>query len=166
MKNRLARLAALAVVFAAPAFAATPHWTSAPQASADESAVLATVGELVKGISTHDVSTLRAVELPEGGGVTIAMENADGTRKVVHQDWEQINARIQSLPPHYEDRLSGQVVTMDGDIAMVRANFVVYVDGKARSCGVDHYEVVRRDGAWKIAQNTWSQRATGCDVAQ
>ncbi len=53
-------------------------------------------------------------------------------------------------------------IEIDGDIAMVWGDYVFLVDGKVDHCGVDHFDLVRENGAWKVLNVTWSRRTTGC----
>lgn len=139
------------------------RWVPIAHASAAEAAVMEPIDKLVKGISTHDVKLLEEAELPEGGGIIIVNENADGSRQVIHQSWEQANARVKTLPPNYEDRVTDALISLDGDMAFVHAKYTVFIDGKANKCGIEHYEVIRKDNVWKVAANTWSQHTTGCE---
>ncbi len=53
-------------------------------------------------------------------------------------------------------------VEIDGDIAMVWGRYVFLHDGKPHHCGIDHFDLVRTEGAWRIVNATWSSRTTGC----
>ena len=58
--------------------------------------------------------------------------------------------------------VNAYAVDIDGDIAMVWSPYVFTIDGKVAHCGTDHFDMVREDGRWKIANLTWSKRTTGC----
>ena len=45
---------------------------------------------------------------------------------------------------------------------MVWSPYVFTIDGKVHHCGVDHFDLVREAGAWKVLSVTWSQRTAGC----
>jgi hypothetical protein len=51
---------------------------------------------------------------------------------------------------------------VDGDAAMVWAPFVVRVGGKVSNCGVDHFDLIRDNGSWKVMNLTYSSRIDGC----
>ena len=55
------------------------------------------------------------------------------------------------------------IIAIDGDIAMVWGRYVFKIDGAVSHCGTDHFDLIRRDGVWKIAGITWNQRETGCE---
>ena len=151
-------------LFLAAATAKLPAWTPIPQEGSAEAAVMAPVNALFRGIAARDAQAIAAVEWPEGGGATVAVENADGTRTVTHRSWTELNARFQPGPERFEERMSDPAIEIDGDIAMVWGSYTFWVDGNLHHCGVDHFGLVRKDGAWKIANIAWSQRTTGCEA--
>ena len=66
----------------------------------------------------------------------------------------------------YHEQFTGQpAIEIDGDIAMVWGEFTLSVDGKVATCGVDHFDLVRENGQWKVQNVTWSQRTTECPGA-
>jgi len=140
-----------------------PKGTGLPLADADTSAVMAPIDRLFAGLAARDPQALLAQLRPEGGA-TVAIEQADGTRVVSHMAWADFANHLKPGPERYEERLTDPAVEMDGDIAMVWSPYTFLIDGKVHHCGVDHFDLVREAGAWKILNITWSQRTTGCGV--
>ena len=138
--------------------------TGLPPADSDEGAVMAPVQRLLAGIGARDAAMVASAELAEGGGATIVTENADGTRTVTRRSWAEVNARFTPGPEKYAERLLDPVIETDGSVAVVWSPYVFYVDGKLHHCGMDHFDLVKTDGGWKIANLTWSSRTTGCDA--
>ena len=93
---------------------------------------------------------------------TAANEKADGTRSVRRMTAAEFAAGVKPGPERYEERLTDPAIEIDGDIAMVWSPYVFLVDGKVHHCGVDHFDLVREGGRWKVANVTWSSRTTGC----
>ena len=138
-----------------------PKGTGLPLADADTAAVMAPIDRLFAGMAARDPQALLAQLRPEGGA-TVAIEQADGTRAVSHMSWSEFATHLKPGPERYEERLTDPAVEVDGDIAMVWGAYTFFVDGKAQHCGVDHFDLVRENGSWKILNITWSQRTTGC----
>lgn len=136
---------------------------SLPQGG-DEAAVMAPLNAWFAGIDATDAAAIRAqLRLDGGGGATVAVVRADGTRSVRHLTWEQYLAGVKPGEHRYHERFTGRpAIEVDGDIAMVWGDFTLSVDGIARTCGVDHFDLIRENGAWKVQNVTWSQRTTGC----
>jgi hypothetical protein len=62
----------------------------------------------------------------------------------------------------FQETISDPAIEVDGDAAMIWAPFVVRVGGKVYNCGIDHFDLVRENGAWKTMNLTFSSRITGC----
>jgi hypothetical protein len=134
--------------------------SAAPRTS-DESAAMATVDRMFAGLAARDGQAILAVVRPEGGA-NVAVERPDGSRVVRHLSWTEFAAGLKPGPEKYREALTDPVVRVDGDIAMVWGRYTFFLDGKKQHCGVDHFDLVREAGAWKLLNVTWSQRTTGC----
>jgi len=150
----------LLLAAAAPAAAPTPAAVSA----ADAAAVMAPLKAWFAGIDALDATAIRnQIRIDGGDGATVAAIKADGTRAVRHITWEAYLANIKPGERHFHEQFTGNpMIQIDGDIAMVWGDFVLSIDGKPATCGVDHFDLVREAGAWKVQNVTWSQRTTGC----
>jgi hypothetical protein len=136
-----------------------PPAQALPPPSSDEEAVLAPVNALLASFSAGDsVAMLRWVH-PEG------RVTATGTRSsrtgLRQQSWTEFAQRIKP-DATFQESISDPAVEVDGDVAMVWAPFVIRVAGKVSNCGVDHFDLVRDNGAWKVMNLTFSSRTTGC----
>lgn len=138
-----------------------PKGTGLPLADDDTIAVMAPINGMFAGLAARDAAAITAQLRPEGGA-TVASEKADGTRTIRHLSWTEFTAGIKPGPEKFEERLTDPAVEIDGDIAMVWSPYVFLIDGKPHHCGVDHFDLVREKGAWKVLNVTWSQRTTGC----
>ena len=62
----------------------------------------------------------------------------------------------------FQERIANPIVRVDDGIALVWAPFVVRVGGKLSNCGIDHFDLVRENGVWRVMNLTFSSRTTGC----
>jgi len=138
-----------------------PKGTALPPPGTDEGSVMAPINALFAGLAARDPAAILAQLRPEGGA-TVANEAPNGVRTVRHMNWTEFAAGIKPGPEKYEERITGPAIEVDGDIAMVWAPYTFFIDGKAHHCGMDHFDLVREAGDWKIVNITWSARATGC----
>jgi hypothetical protein len=148
--------------------AAAPAATPAPAVSAaDAAAVMAPLKAWFAGIDALDATAIRnQIRIDGGGGATVAAIRADGTRAVRHITWEAYLANIKPGERRFHEQFTGNpMIQIDGDIAMVWGDFVLSIDGKPATCGVDHFDLGREAGTWKVQNVTWSQRTTGCGGA-
>ena len=151
----------LALILAADT-AKLPKWNPIPIDGTAEAAVLAPIKAMFAGLEARDSAAILAQTRPEGGA-TVASEKPDGTHSIRHLSWADFAAGIKPGPEHYQEELLDPAVEIDGDIAMVWSRYVFTIDGKPHHCGVDHFDLVRENGAWKLLNVTWSSRTNGCE---
>lgn len=132
-----------------------------PPPVSEEGQVMAPINALFDGLARRDSATILAAMRADGSATT-ASEKADGTRTVHRMTAAEFAAAIKPGPERYQERISDPAIEIDGDIAMVWAPYTFLVDGKVHHCGVDHFDLVREGGSWKVANITWSSRTTGC----
>ena len=146
---------------AATQTAKLPPWNPLPQDGTAEAAVMVPINAMFTGLEARDGAMILAQTRPEGGA-NVVSEKADGTRAVRHMSWTDFAGGIKPGPEHYRETLTDAAVEIDGDIAMVWSPYVFSIDNKPAHCGVDHFDLIRENGAWKILNVTWSSRTTGC----
>ena len=135
-----------------------------PYSDPDVANVMAPLNAWFAGIDAADAGAIRQqLRMDGGGGATVAAVRADGSKVVKHLTWDEYLAQVKPGEHYYHEQFTGDpAVEVDGDIAMVWGDFTLSVDGKVATCGVDHFDMVREDGSWKVQNVTWSQRTTGC----
>lgn len=133
-----------------------------PLDGSDEAAVMAPVDAIFAGLAAQDGQAILAQVRPEGAA-TVAVEQADGTRTIRRMSWAQFAAGIKPGPQKLEERMTNPAIDIDGDIAMVWGRYVFLIDGRTHHCGVNHFDLLRENGQWKVLSVTWSQRTTGCE---
>jgi len=127
---------------------------------ADARAVLATIDALFAAFEAGDGAAILRHVYPDGR-VTSAGRRADGTASVRPQSWTPFAERLTPQRA-FQERISNPTIHVDDDIAVVWAPFVVRVGGKVSNCGIDHFDLVRESGVWKVMNLTFSSRTTGC----
>lgn len=135
--------------------------TALPPPGSEEAGVMTPVNAMFDGLARRDGAIILAAMRPDASA-TVAVEKADGSRDVRRMTAAEFASHIKPGPERFEERLTDPAIEVDGDIAMVWSPYVFLVDGKVQHCGVDHFDVVRQNGSWKVANVTWSQRTTGC----
>jgi len=135
--------------------AAVPN-ANLPPPGTPEAAVMTPVNALLAAIGAKDGAAILAQTVPGGSATSVA----DG--KVNRMGWPEMAERFKPGGPRYEEVISDPAIDVDGDIAMVWTRYVFRLDGKTHHCGVDHFDLVRTDGRWRVLNITWSSRTTGC----
>lgn len=127
---------------------------------ANAKAVLATVDALFVAFETGDAAALLRQVYPDGR-VTASGMRGDGASNLRQQTWTAFAERIKPSAT-FQERISNPEMHIDGDIAMIWGPFVVRIEGKVSNCGVDHFDLVRENGVWKVMNLTFSSRTSGC----
>ena len=151
----------LALLLAAET-AKLPKWNPLPMDGSAEAAVMVPITGLFAGLEARDSAKILAQTRPDGGA-NVVSEKPDGTRSIRHMNWADFAGGIKPGPEHYREKLIDPAVEIDGDIAMVWGRYVFTIDDKVHHCGVDHFDLIRENGAWKVLNVTWSSRAVGCE---
>ena len=148
------------VAFAAQTSAGKlPPAQALPPPATEEQAVLAPVNQLFAAFSAGDSAGVLRVVYPEGRVTAVGtLRSGNGLRQ---ESWTQFAARLKP-GEGFQESISDPAIEVDGDIAMVWAPFVVRVGGKVSNCGVDHFDLARENGGWKVMNISFSSRTTGC----
>ncbi|GLC24426.1 hypothetical protein rosag_09390 [Roseisolibacter agri] len=160
----LASASLLATLLAAAPLAAQAPAAAAPtfDPAADRAAALAVVKRLFDAMRAGDSATVRAVFHPQAL-LSSALVGRDGTPQV----------RVDSLAsfvravgtPHaevWDERISGEIVQVDGPMATVWTRYAFYAGTKFSHCGVDAFTLARTGTEWRILALTDTRQRTGC----
>jgi hypothetical protein len=142
------------------AFALLYPCTTAAQDTPDTRAALTTVNALFAAFEAGDAAAMLRQVYPDGR-VTASGTRADGSASLRQQTWTQFAERVKP-DRAFQERISDPKIAIDGDIAMIWAPFVVRAGGKVSNCGIDHFDLVRENGTWKVMNLTFSSRTAGC----
>jgi len=135
--------------------------TALPPPASEEAAVLAPINGLFAAIAARDGQAALPFVRAEGRA-TAAGNKPDGTTMVNSRSWADFAAALKPGAERFEERMPSPAIEVDGDIAMAWGDYVFLVDGKVVHCGVNHFDLVRENDAWKVLNVTWSRRTTGC----
>ena len=120
----------------------------------------ATVDALLATLETGDAPALLKLVYPEGR-VTGSGTFAGGASGLRSRSFAEYAARM-TPGSGFVERITNPVIEQDGDVALVWAPFTITMGGKLVSCGYDHFDLVRENGAWKVMNLTFSSRTEGC----
>jgi uncharacterized protein YbaA (DUF1428 family) len=136
-----------------------PPAQALPPPVRDEQSVMSTVNALLASFRSGDPTAMLRWVYPDGRvTATGTRATSSGLRQ---QSWAEFAQRIKP-DAAFQETISDPAIEVDGDAAMVWAPFVVRVGGKVTNCGIDHFDLVRENGVWKVMNLTFSSRTTGC----
>jgi len=148
------------MLFAILLAAATPAAAQHAE-EADSAAVLATVNQLFAALETNDPAALLAAVVPEGRATSAGI-HATGRPQISSTSWTAFAERLAGSTERLSERLIDPHVHVEGDIAMIWSRYEFEVNGAFSHCGVDHFDLVRIDGRWRVLNLTWTRQTEGC----
>ena len=149
------------LTFLAALVAATPALAQA-QAEPAQDAISA-VRSFTDAFDRGDEAGMTSVITPDAQVVLVRpQEDGDVVRSLPLAD---LAARIAGSPADLKEPIAIKNVMVDGPVAMVWADFSLFVDGTRSHCGVDIFTLVQADGAWKISHITYSHITEPCEEA-
>jgi hypothetical protein len=152
---KLGVTAALGVLaFAGPAAA-----QSQMQNPAEKAPIIATIDSFMKALTVPDAAAMSALLAPLAV-FSGERKNPDGSMGMSRTPGDAWVTRMKA--GGLVEKIYNPVVLQRGTIAMVWAPFDAVHDGKMSHCGIDGFDMVKMDGAWKIASVIWTTEPTGC----
>jgi len=137
--------------------------TTTVLAQNDENAVKQPISRLFEGMKKSDTAMIRSVFSSVPVLQTI-IKNAEGK---VWVETEPLDSFLVSIAaPHvevYDERITFDIIKIDGELAMVWAPYKFYIGDKFSHCGVDCFQLVKTNSEWKIQYLIDTRRRQNCD---
>ncbi|MCU7551458.1 nuclear transport factor 2 family protein [Chitinophagaceae bacterium LB-8] len=132
-------------------------------AQTGEEQVKQAVSNLFTGMRNADTNLLRSVFAP-GASLQTVSKNKEGQTVVRSENIDEFISF--TAKPHqevYDERISFDVVRIDGDLATVWTPYQFYVGTKFSHCGVNSFQLVRLKGVWQIQYIIDTRRKDNCN---
>lgn len=140
-----------------------PAGLAAPARHPESDAVVAVANRLFAAMEARDTSAVRALFLPSARIVSVARQN--GTPVVRDRGVGDFLPGIVTAPEPLIERMWSPEVRIVGDLATLWAPYDFHLGSRFSHCGVDAFQLVRRDGAWRIAALSYTVQREGCPPA-
>ena len=126
-----------------------------------EAEVLATVQRFFDAVEKRDVAAMSRVVDADGLATAVRLTDGAETRKV-NWHWPSYIENVRASKGVMVEKLFNPEVRIERDIASVWARYELIIDGKFSHCGVDHFDMVKRGGEWRVYNLTWTNQKTDC----
>ncbi|HRI25949.1 MAG TPA: nuclear transport factor 2 family protein [Ferruginibacter sp.] len=135
----------------------------AASAQTAEDSVKATVNDLFTAMKNADAVLLKSVFADSAILQTIT-RTKEGKTQVKTDEVSGFVDQISKLPKDAADeRITFDVVRVDGALAIVWTPYKFYFNGKFSHCGANSFQLVRFNGSWKIQYLIDTRRRAGCE---
>lgn len=129
----------------------------------DEAAIKHVVNKIFEGMKKSDTALIRSAFSKEPILQTV-VNNRERKTAIETEPLDSFLVAISK--PHtevYDERITFDVIKIDGELAMVWAPYKFYVGEKFSHCGVDCFQLAKLNGEWKIQYLIDTRRRQGCD---
>lgn len=160
--RRLLATAALASALAACTTTGAPAATTATAApkSPYESEILATVDRFLLAIGNHDDEALEEILITEG--VSWIQTISPGNERPVQPYTNASMMEPDTDADPFIERYWDPSVTVRGGLAQVWAPYELRDNGEQVHCGIDAFDLVFLDGAWRVASVLSTMEPESC----
>jgi len=128
----------------------------------DEAGVKSTINLFFEGMRKADSSVIKATLAPAAILQTIVHKKEDSTAVETEEFQKFIEAVTKPHPEVYDERITFDVIKIDAELAMAWTPYKFYVGSTFSHCGVDCFQLVKLQGAWKIQYIIDTQRKEAC----
>lgn len=135
---------------------------AAPALAQDDSnaRILASVDGFLRGLNEKDPSVIASVSTEEG--MLVSHRIRDGQEFIQTRTFAEDLANIASSKGMFREVYWDPTVLVRGDIAVVWAEYSFDLDGKRSHCGIDVFNLMRIDGAWKVTGIQYTVEPGNC----
>lgn len=135
----------------------------AASAQTAEDSVKATVNDPFTAMKNADAVLLKSVFADSAILQTIT-RTKEGKTQVKTDEVSGFVDQISKLPKDAADeRITFDVVRVDGALAIVWTPYKFYFNGKFSHCGANSFQLVRFNGSWRIQYLIDTRRRAGCE---
>lgn len=130
------------------------------QSGTDE--VKAPINALFDGMRRSDTALIQSAFAPTAILQTIT-KTKDGLTSVRTEELKKFISSVGLPHPEvYDERITFDLIKIDGDLAIAWTPYRFYVGEKFSHCGVNSFQLVRLNGVWKIQYIIDTRRREGC----
>ncbi|HMR92750.1 MAG TPA: nuclear transport factor 2 family protein [Chitinophagaceae bacterium] len=132
------------------------------QAQTAEDSVKAVVNSLFTAMKNADAEMMKSVMAADAVLQTVS-KNKEGQVMVAGENMADFISSVSKLPKGAADeRITFDVVKIDGALALAWTPYQFYYNGKFSHCGVNSFQLVRFTDGWKIQYIIDTRRKGGC----
>jgi hypothetical protein len=132
------------------------------QSDPAEASILATVDAFFVALANRDRESLEALSVPGPLNISASVD-ADGTSRFSSRNYDELIAALSSPSANKPlERYWDATVLVRGDIAVFWAPYDFHVGSQFSHCGVDSFQLIRRQGKWLITNLSWTSERDAC----
>jgi ketosteroid isomerase-like protein len=123
----------------------------------DKKDAVSLVNKLFEGMAARDADVIASTMTPDAK--LVAAQDGQISSAITRDEFAQ---RIGANQGRVVERIWNPTVLVRGRIAIVWADYDVYVAGKFGHCGIDAFTLLKTDAGWKISGIQYTSETQGC----
>lgn len=132
------------------------------QSQSDSAKVMTVINKLFDGMRLGNEHIILSAF--DSSAVLMSIGSSLGKTIVHSDDYRSFaNAAGTPHPQVWDERISNPVIHINGDLASVWAEYSFYLGDKLNHCGIDSFQLVKRDEGWKILVIVDTREKAGCE---
>lgn len=142
--------------------AALSHHTFAQ--SDDEKLVRATAEQFFLAIETKDRALLESIMVP--GSLNISTQELQNDQaKITTLNYASMIDLLTGAGNEKKERAWDETILVRGHIAVYWAPYDFHVDQKFTHCGIDSFQLIKKEGRWLISNASWTRETLNCPTS-
>jgi len=122
--------------------------------------ILHSVDEFLRGLNEKDPAVIAAVSTEQG--LLVSHRLREGKEVVRFRTFGEDLATINQGDGTFREVYWDPTVLVRGNIAVVWAEYSFDFDGKRTHCGIDVFNLIKIDGAWKVTGIQYTVEPDNC----
>lgn len=131
------------------------------QSTTDEQAILNTVDQFFTALAERNRQLLTSITVQGSLNISTSLETS-GNQRIRIQNYTQLLNNLSSEGPALLERYWDPTVLIQRDIAVFWAPYDFHVNGEFSHCGIDSFQLIKRDDRWLLTNLSWTVERTGC----
>jgi hypothetical protein len=132
--------------------------SASAQPAPEEAAVLAVVDRFMIAVSTNDSKAMSQLHIEGALHMGVRINPSGGA--TINRRMLAPESQKPAVPSVRRERYWDPIVHVRESIAIVWTPYEFWRDGK--TCGIDVFNMVKQDGAWRIANMMWNVEPEAC----
>ena len=132
--------------------------------SDDEKLVRATAEQFFLAIETKDRALLESIMVP--GSLNISTQELQNDQaKITTLNYTSMIDLLTGAGNEKKERAWDETILVQGHIAVYWAPYDFHVDQKFTHCGIDSFQLIKKDGRWLISNASWTRETLNCPTS-
>lgn len=124
-------------------------------------AILETVQKFFDSIETRDQDLLESILVPES--LNISARHIEGNEVSLNiMSYADMVTALTRPGRKAIERSWDETVLIQGNIAVVWTPYDFHIDGDFSHCGIDSFQLIKRESRWLISNSSWTLETENC----